>query len=314
MPAYTVPAEAAGSRWDSWLHHVHDNVSRARIQEWIRAGHVRVDGQTVKPGQSVTPGAQVTVTPPAPVAARAEPEAIPLDIRYEDDALLVVNKPPGLVVHPAAGHAVGTLVNALLHHCTDLPGIGGEERPGIVHRLDKDTSGLLVVAKTESALTSLSRQFKARTVQKGYVALVQGDVAPPTGTIETAIGRDPHQRQRMRAAVAGGRMACTRYAVRTQCAEGAWLDVTIETGRTHQIRVHLAHIGHPVLGDSTYGRCRPLADGTVIPRQMLHAAILALQHPVTGIALEFNATIPDDMRQVWRALCPHSARQPEGTD
>lgn len=240
--------------------------------------------------------------PPPPVPATLQPEAIPLDILYEDADILVLNKPPGLVVHPAAKRETGTLVHALLHHCHDLAGIGGELRPGIVHRLDKDTSGVMVVAKNETALTRLAQQFKARTVKKKYIALVRGVVTPPEGAIETLIGRHPQHRKKMSAKVPRGRTARTRYRTLEVFPNAAWLSVMIETGRTHQIRVHMAHYGHPILGDPLYGRARTLCDGTPVHRQMLHAATLCIRHPVTRQELEFEAPLPEDMRAVIRHL------------
>ncbi len=295
---HTVPTAGQGTRLDGWLASVLHTTSRSRIQSWIRSGHVTVDGQIVKPGHLLVAGTRLEVRPPPVKPTDLEPEPIPLDILYEDEALLVVNKPPGLVVHPAAGHAHGTLVNALLYHCPELPGIGGEQRPGIVHRLDKDTSGLLVVAKTEQALDGLARQFKERRVKKQYTAFVRGQPTPAEGYIDAAIARDPHNRQRMRALVAGGRSARSRYTLRETWAEASLVDIWIETGRTHQIRVHMAHIGHPVLGDTTYGRYRTLRDGTAVPRQMLHAAQLAFDHPVSGVRLTWQAPLPEDMNRI----------------
>lgn len=295
---HTVPPGGQGQRLDVWLAATLPTLSRARIQSLIRAGDITLDGAMVKPGQLLATGMRVTVCPPPVKPTELVPEPIPLDILYEDDVLLGLNKPPGLVVHPGAGHAQGTLVNALLHHCPNLPGIGREQRPGIVHRLDKDTSGVLVVAKTEVALDGLARQFKDRVVQKQYTAFVCGRPSPAEGVIDATIARDPHHRQRMRAMVAGGRTAKSRYIVRELFANAAVVDVRIETGRTHQIRVHLAHIGHPVLGDTTYGRHRTLCDGTVVPRQMLHAARLSFVHPISGNTLTLEAPLPEDMQQI----------------
>jgi 23S rRNA pseudouridine1911/1915/1917 synthase len=232
-----------------------------------------------------------------------EPEPIPLDIAYEDGELLVINKPAGMTVHPGAGRQSGTLVHAVLAHCPELPGIGGEHRPGIVHRLDKDTSGLLVVAKTETALRHLQAQIQARGARRDYAALVHGRMAKREGTVDAPIGRDPRHRTRM-AVVASGRRAVTHYRV-AEVFEGATLlDVRLETGRTHQIRVHCAHVGHPVVGDPVYSR-RPNPLGLV--RQALHAHRLAFTHPASGAALSFTAPLPDDMAAALRILRSHTS-------
>lgn len=302
MPTYNVPAEDAGTRLDRCLSRANAELSRARIQQLIRSGHVRLNGQPSKAHHPVATGDVIDMEIPEPAALTLEPEAIPLDILFEDDEVLVLNKPAGLVVHPSAGHEGGTLVNALLHHCKDLAGIGGERRPGIVHRLDQDTSGVIVVAKTEHAMQSLSRQFKERRVNKRYTAMVRGRVIPESGDIETLIGRSPHHRRKMSARVTAGRAARTHYATIESFNDATLLDVTIETGRTHQIRVHMAHLGHPVLGDREYGRARALAGDIRADRQMLHATTLAFQHPTSGVPLEFDAPLPEDMRELIRKL------------
>jgi 23S rRNA pseudouridine1911/1915/1917 synthase len=226
------------------------------------------------------------------------PEAITLDILHEDEELLVVNKPAGMVVHPGAGRVSGTLVHALLAHCRSLPGIGGVERPGIVHRLDRETSGVLVVAKTEAAHQSLSRQFKGRLVRKRYLTIVHGEVQQELGRIEAAIGRREHDRKRMGVRREGGRAARTAYRVVRRLPGMTVLEVDLETGRTHQIRVHLAHIGHPVVGDRMYGgrreRRRAASDLLPVDRQMLHAWRLGFHHPRTGAWLEVTAPLPED--------------------
>lgn len=295
---HQVQPNDAGQRLDVWLHSLHPEWSRARLQQWIRDAQVHVNESRQKPGYLIREGDRVQVEPPPVVPVEVAPEAIPLDILFEDADILVLNKPAGRVVHPAPGHSGGTLVNALLHHCQDLAGIGGELRPGIVHRLDKDTSGVMVVAKNDAAMQSLSQSFKGRQIQKQYVALVRGKVVPESGRIETLIGRHPHHRKRMSAQVQRGRTAITNYNVKEAYPEAALLDVGIETGRTHQIRVHMAHIGHPILGDTEYGRGRTLPDGTRIERQMLHAACLGLPHPRSAMQLEFTAPLPEDMRQL----------------
>ncbi len=296
------PAEA-GERLDAWLARAAPEHSRARWQQLIRAGGVRVNETTRKPNYRLAAGDRIAFdAPPPPEPITLTPEAIPLAILYEDADILVINKPPGLVVHPAVGHERGTLVNALLHHCRDLGGIGGEQRPGIVHRLDQDTSGVMVVAKNERAMQRVGNQFRNREVRKEYQALVWGCPEPPQGRIETRIGRSSGNRKKMSVQVPGGRPAVTHYRVVEEYGAVSLLAVRIETGRTHQIRVHMAHIGHPVVGDAMYGRGRrdPLPAPAV--RQMLHAASLSFTHPTTGDRLEFIAPLPDDLRRLIAAL------------
>jgi 23S rRNA pseudouridine1911/1915/1917 synthase len=286
-----VPAPAAGQRLDHVLRAERPEWSRSLLQKWIAAGRVRVNGRAVKASYRVRTGdaLEIEVPPPQPLATPAE--QIPLAVLYEDADLIVVNKPPGLVVHPAAGHAAGTLVNALLHHCRgQLSGIGGVERPGIVHRLDKGTSGCLVAAKTDAAHRSLVAQFKGRGVTKIYRAVCRGVFAQPTGRIETLIGRSPHDRKKMSARVTRGRPAVTDYRVLKQHADGALVELTLHTGRTHQIRVHLAHLGHPIVGDAVYGRKSEVA------RPLLHAYKLGFTHPATGQPMTFTAPLPADFR------------------
>lgn len=243
-------------------------------------------------------GDRIVVEVPPPQAVGLAPERIPLDVVYEDAELLVINKPAGLTVHPGAGRPTGTLVHAILAHCPTLPGIGGERRPGIVHRLDKDTSGLLVVAKTERALRHLQAQIQSRGARRDYSALVHGRMTKLEGRIDAAVGRDPRHRTRM-AVVASGRRAVTHYRVAEAFDAATALDVRLETGRTHQIRVHCAHIGHPVVGDPVYGR-RPNPWG--LARQALHAHRLAFVHPVSGLSLSFTAPLPADMATALRLL------------
>ena len=290
------------SRLDAWLSSQFPEHSRARWQELIKAGLVTVNAQVRKPSQEVREGDLIDIRIPPPVSVEVSPEAIPLNILYEDADLIVINKPPGLVVHPAPGHDSGTLVNALLHHCTDLKGIGGELRPGIVHRLDLDTSGTLVVAKNEQAMMHLAAQFKGRSVRKEYVALVWGRPRPPSGRIETLVGRNPHDRKKMSASPHSGKPAITNYETLGTFGDVSYLRVHIETGRTHQIRVHLAHIGHPVVGDRQYGGARRAQLPVPAERQMLHAERLAFQHPRTGLELEFVSPLPDDMKNLLAAL------------
>ena len=294
MPAHTVLEEAAGLRLDQFLRRQLAEHSRAFLQKLIEHGDVQVNGHTAKASHKVRAGDEVTIEIPAPRPLEAQPEEIPLDVLLEDDDLIVVNKPAGLVVHPAAGNREHTLVNALLHHCRGrLAGIAGVERPGIVHRLDKGTSGCIVVAKTDFAHQSLVAQFKSRGVKKIYRAVCWGKFAQPSGRIETVIGRSERNRQKMSARVARGRQAVTDYRVLKQFAEFTLVELHIHTGRTHQIRVHMAHIGHPVVGDATYGRARPT--NISVARPLLHAYKLGFTHPRSKQLVEFTAPVPDDM-------------------
>jgi 23S rRNA pseudouridine1911/1915/1917 synthase len=294
---FIVSGSDAGQRLDVFLAGA-SGLSRSRVQRLIADGQVLVAGKAQKPHYRVCAGEgiQLRVPPATPLAL--VPEAIPLDILYEDEDLLVLDKPAGMVVHPGAGRATGTLVHALLSHCGSLPGIGGVERPGIVHRLDRDTSGVLVIAKTEAAHQSLSRQFKARLVKKRYLALVHGEVRQDSGRIDAAIGRQEHDRKRMGVKTQGGREARTAYQVMRRLPSLTVLSLDLETGRTHQIRVHLSHIGHPVVGDPVYGglreRRRAGTTGPRAGRHMLHAWRLGFRHPRSGAWLEFSAPIPEE--------------------
>lgn len=309
----TAGPEAAGERADRFLAGAIGSVSRSRVKALIAEGQVRRDGaRLTDPSEAVRPGSRYAVSLPAPVPATPRPQAMDLAILFEDHDLIVLDKPAGLVVHPAPGNQDGTLVNALLAHAgEDLPGIGGEKRPGIVHRLDKDTSGLMVVAKTERAHRSLSEAFASREdIEREYLALAWGLPEPPRGEIEGAIGRHPTDRKRMAVVARGGKPALTRYAV-----ERAWggtacslLRCRLATGRTHQIRVHLAHRGHPLLGDPVYLKRTPatarLLPETLreamlaFPRQALHAASLGFRHPVSGKTLSFVAPPPFDLESL----------------
>lgn len=280
---------AGGERLDLFLAAQTPGVSRSRAQRLIAAGLVTVNGRRGRPGLQLKPGDRVVVRIPPPPPGELAPEPLPLEILYEDDDLLVVNKPAGLTVHPGPGHASGTLAHALLAHRPELARVGEALRPGIVHRLDRDTSGVMVVAKHEVARANLVRQLAERRVQKTYLALVRGEPRPPAGVIEAPLGRDPRHRQRM-AVVEGGREARTQYQVRERFAGAALLEVRPETGRTHQVRVHLAAIGHPVLGDPVYGRRSEL-----VPRQFLHALRLRLRLPSSGEEREFEAPLPQDL-------------------
>ncbi len=268
------------------------DISRAQAQRLIGEGMVSDGrGPKRKAGEKLEAGMRLTVRVPAAAPATPQPEDIDLDIMFEDEHLLVINKPSGMAVHPGPGHASQTLVNALLAHCPDLPGIGGVQRPGIVHRLDKDTSGLIVVAKDERSHNGLAVQLKAREMRKTYLALVEGRVLPPEAMIDAPIGRDPNNRRRMMVRGVLGRDAQTSYRVKTQYEDNALVEVTIHTGRTHQIRVHFASILHSVVGDEIYGRKSEL-----IGRQFLHAWRLSFRHPIDGAELSFEAPLADDLQ------------------
>lgn len=305
------------------------HLSRSRLGKLLEAGAVTVDGTVVTdPRFKVTEGAQIAVTVEAAAESHIGPEDIPLTVVYEDADLIVVNKPASMVVHPAPGTPSGTLVNALLHHCgDDLSGVGGEKRPGIVHRIDKDTSGLLVVAKSDAAHRGLAAQFAAHDLERSYLALVWGvprradarigglpsvSFEPGWTRIETSIGRSRTDRKKMAVNVREGRHAVTRFSLRDEIGPCALLECRLETGRTHQIRVHMTHAGHALVGDPTYGGKRKLAKSAVpevvaeqvrsFPRQALHAAVLGFVHPVSGEAMRFEAPLPQDLASLLNAL------------
>ncbi len=290
-----------GERLDRWLAAALPDRSRTEIQRWIKEGHVMVDGVLPKASYKVRPGDEITVKVPPPLPTTAQPEPISLDILYEDDDLLVINKPAGMVVHPAPGrvHRTGTLVNAVLAYVPDLA-VGGEQRPGIVHRLDKDTSGVILVAKNDAALRDLQAQFKARTVEKVYLALVEGELPTARGRIEAPIGRDPRHRQRM-AVVSEqkGRPAVTEFLVRERFSGYTLIEARPRTGRTHQIRVHMATIGHPLIGDPVYGHKH---QRLYCPRQFLHAYRIEIRLPGRGEWAEFTAPLPADLEEVLQRL------------
>ncbi|HEU5020194.1 MAG TPA: RluA family pseudouridine synthase [Pseudolabrys sp.] len=318
----TIRPEEAGARLDRVLAARIPALSRSRLKTLILTGQVAIGARTIRdPAAHVNSGDTLTVTLPPPEPAEPQAEQIPLEVVYEDDALIVINKPSGLVVHPAAGHASGTLVNALIAHCgQSLSGIGGVKRPGIVHRLDKDTTGLMVVAKTDKAHRALAKQFEHKLegpLERGYLAFVWGAPERPRGTIDAPLDRHPHARDR-RAVREGGREAVTHWEVLERFNDPAGkpiaslLECTLETGRTHQIRVHLAHIGHPLLGDETYatgfktkanrlGREAQAALGAP-GRQALHAYRLVFEHPITGEILEFTVDLPPDLQRLAVAL------------
>ena len=296
--SFQVAKDEAGTRLDAWLQREVSEVSRSRWQALIKSGDVLLDGQRSKASARLRGGEQVFVSIPPAREIELKAEEIPLSILYEDEHLLVVDKAAGMVVHPAVGNWSGTLVHALLHHCRDLAGIGGELRPGIVHRLDKDTSGALVVAKTEPAMNALTAQFKRRETVKVYAALVWGLPAPARGTVETEIGRSAHDRKRMSVKSRRGRIATTHYRMLEVFKSSALMQIHIETGRTHQIRVHMAHIGHPVVGDKTYGGKVERRADCGAKRQMLHAQRLEFTHPATGDCMCIEAPLPEDMLAV----------------
>ncbi|MBI5784659.1 MAG: 23S rRNA pseudouridine(1911/1915/1917) synthase RluD [Rhodocyclales bacterium] len=300
----TIPATCAGMRLDAALAQLFPEHSRSRLQAWMKDGRVSVDGAGADAKRKVLGGEVVHVTADAPAAESAHrAEAIDLPVVYEDEHLLVIDKPAGLVVHPGSGNWSGTMMNALLHHAPQLAAV---PRAGIVHRLDKDTSGLLVVAKTLAAQTDLVRQLQARTVKRHYLALVHGEVAVP-GSVDAPIGRHPVQRTKMAIVTRGGsgRDALTHYAPRERFAAATLVECRLATGRTHQIRVHLASIGHPLVGDPVYGRRKSIdAVLDAFPRQALHAWRLALVHPATGEEMSWEAPLPPDFAGLLEA-CRH---------
>ncbi len=302
MDLLRIGPEHAGLRLDAFLASQLENWSRARLQKLIENEDILVNGKVAKPSYKLREHDEIEVELPPPATTGFAPENIPIDIVYEDETLLVVNKPPGLVIHPAAGTPSGTLANALAFHFQKLPDAGTGLRPGIVHRLDRDTSGLLVVAKTESSLENLSVLFRDRTVFKSYAALVHGRVQSNSGRIDQPIARDPSNRTRM-AVVRGGRNSLTLYRVRRTYDRFTLLDVELKTGRTHQIRVHLAWLKHPVVGDETYaaGRDNTIPDPQLririrnLNRQFLHAEKLAFVHPATKEIVRFESALPADL-------------------
>ena len=288
----TYKVTVGADRLDRFLASQGLEITRSQIHRLIEDGQVAINGLHAKPSQKVRSGDIIvmTILPPKPLAL--VPQDIPVPLIYQDEHLIVLDKPSGLSVHPGPGHPDGTLVNALLAHCPDIKGVGGVIRPGIVHRLDKDTSGLMVVAKTDTAHLSLSKQLKNREVVKGYLAVSKGSINPVEGLIDLPIGRDPKNRKKM-AVIEGGRDSKTRYRVVEHLNGYEILQVYLESGRTHQIRVHLAYMGHPLLGDHVYGKANSL-----LGRQFLHANHLKFIHPVTDMHMEFRSNLPDEMLAV----------------
>jgi 23S rRNA pseudouridine1911/1915/1917 synthase len=301
--SHRVTSAQAGRRLDALLSELEPELSRAQAQRLIERGHVMLDGRAAKPARRVREGEVVEGEPPPPEPSGLEPESIPLRVLHEDRDLIVIDKPAGIVVHPSAGHARGTLVNALLHHCGDsLSGIGGVSRPGIVHRLDKDTSGVMVVAKNDVAHQGLAAQFKAHSIERAYLALVRGTPRAHSGTIDAPIARHPTHRKRFTTRASGGRRAVTHWRVERRFARHSLLRVFLETGRTHQIRVHLASIGLPVAGDPVYGVGRRAAALPGLRRQALHAAVLGFQHPCSGQRVRFEAELASDLAGLIQVL------------
>ncbi len=303
-----VTAGETPKRLDLFLANREPTLSRSALQRLIAEGRIRINGLPVKPSQKIKPGDRIVLEIPRPEPVELKPEPIPLDVLYEDEAILVLNKPAGLVVHPSPGHWSGTLVNALLHHFDSPQGslstIGGKERPGLVHRLDKETSGIMVVAKTDEAHRSLAAQFKQHSITRVYEALAWGAIKKPEGMIELAIGRDVKERKKFSARTARPKASATVYRVIKRFGKLATLvELFPRTGRTHQLRVHLAALGHPVLGDPTYGgrKVREL-EGVVIPRVMLHARTLGFLHPTTGRHTGYSSPLPLDMGAISDAL------------
>ncbi len=308
---FSVEPPFAGERLDKFLVGKLPQLSRAAIQRLIRENHVRVNGTATKPNHPLRAAETISVVIPEPRATEIVAEKIPLDVLFEDDDLLVLKKPAGMTVHPGAGNMEHTLVHALLHHCGEsLSGIGGELRPGIVHRLDKDTSGCMVVAKNDAAHVALSKQFAGREVTKTYLALVAGVMKRNSGVIDAGIARHRVHRKKMTVDDPRGRKAVTAYRVAQRFAEHTLVEATIHTGRTHQIRVHFAWLGHPLLGDATYGKKTNIMtrdkNEIVVPRPMLHAWKLGFTHPRTGKPLRFEAPLPADMAGVLKKI-----REPE---
>nr|WP_246066816.1 RluA family pseudouridine synthase [Paenibacillus koleovorans] len=298
---WRVGDEDDGERIDKYVtDSIETEVSRSQVQLWIKGGHVTVNGAAVKPNYKLSAGETVVLHIPDAVGKDLAAEPIPIEVVYEDSDVIVVNKARGMVVHPAPGHSSGTLVNALMHHCRDLSGINGELRPGIVHRIDKDTSGLLMAAKNDMAHVSLADQLKAHSVARVYTAIVHGKVSHDHGTIDAPLGRDAYDRKMYTVTNKNSKHAVTHFLVLERIGDFTVLQLKLETGRTHQIRVHLKFIGHPLVGDPVYG-LRSRSDKWM-QGQALHAGVLGFGHPRTGEQLEFEAPLPDDMVKLLEVL------------
>lgn len=297
---WTAGPSEDGERLDKFLARKNEEWSRARVQEWIRAGLAWVNKKNKKGNYRLKPGDNITLKVPPVTEAEIRPEPIPLDIRYEDRDVIVVNKPRGMVVHPGPGNDSGTLVHALMAHCgEELSGIGGVARPGIVHRIDKDTSGLLMIAKNDAAHQSLAAQLKEHSVERVYVAFCHGVISHNHGTVDAPIGRDPKHRQRMTVIAQNSKPAVTHFCVQERFEEATLVECRLETGRTHQIRVHMKYIGHPLIGDPVYG---PKKNHYTIEGQALHAKVLGFTHPRTGERIRLETEWPEDMEKVYKSL------------
>ncbi|MGG3509758.1 RluA family pseudouridine synthase [Paenibacillus sp. FSL W8-0187] len=296
---WTVDAESAKTRIDKYItENLGENVSRSQVQLWITDGHVIVNEGPVKSNYKVSQGDRILLKVPEPSAVEIIPEDIPLEIAFEDADVIVVNKPRGMVVHPAPGHSSGTLVNALMFHCKDLSGINGELRPGIVHRIDKDTTGLIMAAKNDKAHASLAAQLKDHSVNRRYLALVHGNMSHDQGTVDAPIGRDAHDRKLYTVTDRNSKHAVTHFTVIERFGDYTLLELKLETGRTHQIRVHMKYIGHPLVGDPVYGKSK----GIKLDGQALHAAVLGFVHPSSGEYMEYSAPMPNDMEELLTIL------------
>lgn len=296
---FTVSTENKGQRIDKLIPTFDQEWSRSQVQTWIKDEHIQVNGESVKGNYKVSENDEIIVMVPEPETLEVVPEDLNLDIVYEDQDVLVVYKPRGMVVHPAPGHPNGTLVNGLMHQVKDLSGINGVIRPGIVHRIDKDTSGLLMVAKNDNAHESLVKQLQAKTVNRRYKAIVHGNIQHDVGTIDAPIGRDKQERQKMTVTDEQSRDAVTHFKVLERYDHYTYVECQLETGRTHQIRVHMKYIDHPVAADPKYG---PRKKSLPIDGQALHAGVLGFEHPVTGEWLEFSREVPEDMEQLLKRL------------
>ncbi|RTE03941.1 RluA family pseudouridine synthase [Paenibacillus whitsoniae] len=296
---WTVEEEFAGERIDKFITEaVEEDVSRTLVQMWVKDGHAKVNGKNVKANYKLSLGDVIGLIVPEPQGVELVAEPIPIEVVYEDSDVIVINKQRGLVVHPAPGHYSGTLVNALMHHCKDLSGINGELRPGIVHRIDKDTSGLIMAAKNDKAHASLAEQLKAHTVNRKYIALVHGNLQHDNGTIDAPIGRDSHDRKMYTVTDKNSKHAVTHFVVLERFGDFTLVELKLETGRTHQIRVHMKFIGHPLVGDPMYGKSK----GMLMDGQALHAAVLGFKHPRTAEWLQFEAPIPADMEHLIQTI------------
>jgi len=302
--SFEVDEGGAGKRLDVFLAGETAGLTRSHIQKLIQEGLVAVNGQPARASHRVGTGELIILQVPEPEGLEVKAEPIPLDIYFEDADVIVVNKPRGMVAHPAEGNYSGTLVNALLYHCRDLSGINGVLRPGIVHRLDKDTSGLIMVAKNDAAHLSLAQQLKDRLVTRRYLALAHGRVKEQAGVVDAPIGRDPRNRQKMAVVEKNAKRAATSYRVLKRFDDYTFLELKLETGRTHQIRVHMAYIGHPVVGDPKYGPVRPHFG---LAGQFLHAAVLGFKHPRTGEYLQFEAPLPEVLQEILKGLAAEPA-------